>query len=431
MRLAPLAVAVALLSGCGGKALYKGGVDAAAGAPGDTAPPPSAVDSTVAIDATVAVDGTAIVVDAPRAPEPVPDARLDATDPTDARPAVDLGPPRVLCPTCASAQSCQGAGVGLSMCGAGESCCSALAVPGGEFFRSYSGAGCPGGAGDSEAPVPGCYDDKTAPAKVSPFLLDKFEVTVARFRRFMTAVVAGWRPPAGSGVHTHLRGGWGVEDVQARGSYERGWDPAWNVDLFSTQSEWDRYIATASSSTATPEHSEDRPIGGVSWAQAYAFCIWDGGFLPTEAEWNFAAAGGEDQRVFPWSDPPHVPVVDCDHARYGDCLALGDLVPVGGTSPKGDGRWGHAELAGNRAEWTLDWFGKYLSPCEDCARLREPPEDELPFTPARANRGLYGGSEESLRTMFRAAEVPIQAFSSEIGIRCARPLTEPAGPTPP
>jgi formylglycine-generating enzyme required for sulfatase activity len=384
------------------------------------------------VDADVVVDGTAIV-DAPVVPEPVdaapsaPDAQSDRAD-ADADGRSDAGGDRpvVTCTTCVAKQSCAGAGVGLSVCGPqGESCCTSLAVPGGTFYRSYDGVSCPGGDPPQEIYGPGCYTHKTAKATVSAFQLDKFEVTVARFRRFMSAVVAGWRPPAGAGVHRHLRGGAGVEDVQGPGTYEAGWDPQWNVDLFATQSDWDRYYVTSSTATQTPTQSEDRPIGGVSWAQAYAFCIWDGGFLPTEAEWNFAAAGGEEQRIYPWVQPPELAdaKIDCAHARsQGTCAGDQDLGPVGATSPHGDGRWGHTELAGNRAEWTLDWFAAYASPCDDCARLQQPPEDELPFSPSRVNRGLYAGSDVSLLNSYRGAEVPLQSFSSEIGVRCARPL---------
>jgi formylglycine-generating enzyme required for sulfatase activity len=47
--------------------------------------------------------------------------------------------------------------------------------------------------------------------------------------------------------------------------------------------------------------------------EAYAFCIWDGGFLPSEAEWECAAAGGPDQREYPWgsTDPGTANLYDC------------------------------------------------------------------------------------------------------------------------
>jgi len=39
-----------------------------------------------------------------------------------------------------------------------------------------------------------------------------------------------------------------------------------------------------------------------------------------------------------------------------------------GSKPAGKGRWGHTELVGNVAEWTLDWYREgYPTPCADCA----------------------------------------------------------------
>src|SRR5580700_4095697 len=72
---------------------------------------------------------------------------------------------------------------GVSSCGAGESCCTSLNVVGGTFLRSYDGA---------------TFTDASHPATVSTFRLDKYEVTVGRFRRFVEAVVAGWGPPNGA-----------------------------------------------------------------------------------------------------------------------------------------------------------------------------------------------------------------------------------------
>jgi formylglycine-generating enzyme required for sulfatase activity len=394
MRLLTLAVAAALLSGCGGKAL-KGGLDAGGGAGGAPADPE--VDAGASPDSVVAAD--------------VP-PETDADEPKPTK-----------CLTCFPRQSCLGEGIGLTVCGPLEqNCCSPITVPGGGFVRSFDGVSCPGGDPPPAPPSPGCYTRFMAPATVSTFQLDRFEVTVARFRRFMAAVIAGWVPPKGSGIHTHLNDGKGVEDAQQPGKYETGWDPAWNVDLYTNAAAWEEVTFTSSSAIPSPPQREDMPIGGPSWAQAYAFCIWDGGFLPTEAEWNYAAAGGNEQRAYPWSDPPTSTTIDCQHAAYQgpNCELGADIVPVGSTSPLGDGRWGHAELAGNRGEWTLDWLAIYVSPCHDCARLEPTIEGELPISPSRVYRGMYG-DEASMLSSARMADAQLGAFSSLFGIRCARP----------
>lgn len=47
--------------------------------------------------------------------------------------------------------------------------------------------------------------------------------------------------------------------------------------------------------------------------------------------------------------------------------ATGSSNNVGSESPKGDGKYGQADLAGNAWEWTLDWFAPYLSSCVNCS----------------------------------------------------------------
>lgn len=68
--------------------------------------------------------------------------------------------------------------------------------------------------------------------------------------------------------------------------------------------------------TDNPGAQENFPMACVEWPTAYAFCLWDGGRLPTEAEWEFAAAGGDQNRLYPWGGTE----VAVDTAP-GHCLA--------------------------------------------------------------------------------------------------------------
>lgn len=302
------------------------------------------------------------------------------------------------------APSCQGQVLDAdtrSGCGAtgDDSCCTTLVVDGGTFLRSYDGV---------------TNADNTNPASVSTFDLDKYEVTVGRFRNFVTAWVNGFRPAAGSGIHTHLNNGMGLTDSSPAGGYEQGWSNTWTAGNLDQKVYWDTWLTcdgTNSTWTSMPGLNETLPINCVDWASAYAFCIWDGGFLPSEAEWNYAAAGGGDaqgQRVYAWSSPPTSETVDCTYASYSACVT--QVAPVG-LYPKGYGRWGHADLTGNLWEWNLDFYTSY-APCNDCAYLSD--------TQQRSIRGAsFNYPANQLFVATRVGDAPGVRYGDN-GFRCAR-----------
>jgi formylglycine-generating enzyme len=265
-------------------------------------------------------------------------------------------------------------------CGAerSSSCCSSPVVPGGAYFRS---------------------NDLAYPARVSDFRLDTFEVTVGRFRRFVSAQLESLLPPgAGRNPNDPADTGWQVE---------------WNEHLLPLRFKCDPERQTW---TDLPGPYETLPINCIDWFEAAAFCAWDGGRLPTEAEWNYVASGGDQQRTYPWGE-----AADSLRSRavYG-CLWGGDgppcrgpqnMAPVGLPS-SGNGRWGHANLAGNVWEWLRD---AYASPyaqthCQDCANLA-----------SQDSRVVRGGSFAGDASFLpNSARNESSDRRNSIGVRCAR-----------
>jgi formylglycine-generating enzyme required for sulfatase activity len=287
--------------------------------------------------------------------------------------------------------SCAPGEPGMTNCGAGgsgsESCCTSLEVTGGTFFRTYTSEADGGPTGEAD------------PANVSGFRLDKYLVTVGRFRQFVKAWNdgsglkggAGYEPPAGSGKHTYLNGGLGLANSGADGGYEPGWSAGDDSNIAPTDANLNECNGYNTwTSKAGPQ--ENLPINCVNWYESYAFCIWDGGFLPSEAEWEYAAAGGSEQREYPW----------------------GSMSPVGYAS-SGAGLWGQFDLAGEMWEWNLDWYAPYTSPCTNCA--------DTTATLYRAVRGdaFNYVSPTYLLPTYRGFSPPTNRTSDYFtGFRCAR-----------
>jgi formylglycine-generating enzyme required for sulfatase activity len=274
------------------------------------------------------------------------------------------------------------------MCGpdGGGDCCSSPLVPGGTFDRS---------------------NDAAAPATIHDFRLDAYEVTVGRFRNFVAAYTQTMTPE-GAGKNPNIPA-------------DPGWSKA-NYDNYLPRDAMalmgDVAACFDSAWTNSVGSNEALPINCVNWFEAAAFCAWDGGRLPTEAEWNYAAAGGTDQRLYPWGSNP--PANDKALANYcfsndaeQDCRGAQRLTAVG-SIPAGNGRWGQADLAGNVDEWLEDWYVAAYAPC---------PTDCISLTPTSGVRVLRGGSyfepASTLMTVFRTEDLPSNGDDTE-GFRCAR-----------
>jgi iron(II)-dependent oxidoreductase len=174
------------------------------------------------------------------------------------------------------------------------------------------------------------------PVDVTPFRIARAPVTNAEFRAFVTE--GGYR----------RREFWSDEGWRWREStgaeHPLYWVPqpdGWGLRWF------DR----------TEPLRPHRPIIHVSWHEAEAWCRWAGRRLPTEAEWEAAAATeptpagrmSEHKRRYPWGDEaPSVHQANLDGCTIGvvDVAAL----------PAGDSAWGCRQMVGNVWEWTSTTF---------------------------------------------------------------------------
>jgi formylglycine-generating enzyme required for sulfatase activity len=207
-------------------------------------------------------------------------------------------------------------------------------------------------------------------AEVGDFCLDRFEVTVGRFRRFVAGYDAwrsGGHPAQSEGQHPLVGdgSGWKAEydamlpEIAAQLTGSSRLDPG---EAYQT---WNDDVATVA--------ADQLPINSVSWYEAFAFCIWDGGRLPTEAEWQYAAQGGDLNRDYPWghdAPDPSLAVYACGGDGDPEDCSYADILAVG-SRPLGNGYWGQSDLAGGLWEWVLDTFDEYAEACASCVNVSD------------------------------------------------------------
>ena len=184
-----------------------------------------------------------------------------------------------------------------------------------------------------------------------------------------------------------------------------------------TNAEYRRYLE-ANPDAKEPEFWGDRrfnqdrqPVVGVDWDDAQRFCAWAGGRLPTEAEWEYACRAGT-VTAFHWGDDEKQAV---QFAWFGEDLNNGGTHPVGGKRPN---PWGLHDLTGNVWEWTQDlWHDCYDgAPADGSAWTKD---GDRPLLVIRG--GSWFNVPANLRSAGRLGGAPDFRFDN-LGFRLAQDL---------
>jgi eukaryotic-like serine/threonine-protein kinase len=156
---------------------------------------------------------------------------------------------------------------------------------------------------------------------------------------------------------------------------------------------------------------DDYPVLYVDWEQAYAYCSWADGRLPTEAEWE-KAAHGTGGKTYPWGEN-----ISCDKANYKESC-VGDTTKVG-SYPDGIGPYGVYDMAGNVWEWVNDWYGETYYQSLPSSNPLGP--DSGQYRVLRG--GSWGSNDYFAHSTDRFRYYPSDSnYSRFVGFRCVRSL---------
>ncbi len=210
---------------------------------------------------------------------------------------------------------------------------------------------------------------------VSPFYMDRHEYTVGRYR-----------------------------DALARGFVVLGSPPGTDLNPLCTLPD-----------DGGDASNDDLPLNCVRPLLAEELCAFDGGRLPTEAEWEWAAGNLEEESLFPWGD-----------LRTAETTVRDGVAPVGSRDFDVTNT-GARDMSWNLIEWVADDFQTYIERCWRPGNYDDDPLcriDEEDIARGRSARGGYWMGDGDRIASHRAMIPTRQAYPANpraiIGFRCAR-----------
>jgi formylglycine-generating enzyme required for sulfatase activity len=271
---------------------------------------------------------------------------------------------------------------------------------------------------------------------VDGFWIDRYQVTNADFRRFVKEtgyVTVAERIPRAEDYPGAL------PDMLVAGSVVFT-PPPGPVPLNSHYNWW-AWVAGANwrapDGPGSTLHGRDRhPVVHVAWEDGEAYATWAGKELPTEAEWEFAARGGEDGAEFAWGDeltPKGRYLANFWQGQFPwenlELDGFARTAPIGSFPPNG---YGLFDMIGNAWEWTSDFYADAHTPASPCCggESRNPLNTDIagsvdPTDPASIpRRVLKGGSfacAENYCKRYRPAarmSHPVDTGTNHITFRC-------------